>query len=501
MSEPLRPPHPTLTLACLGLSAFMQTLDSTIANVALPTIAGNLGVSASISTWAVTSFAVCNAIALPLTGWLVRRFGQVRLFVTATLLFSLASLLCGLAPSMGLLVLARAVQGLVAGPIYPVTQSLLIAVFPPARRSQALALFVMVTMVGPILGPILGGWITDHYTWPWIFLVNVPLGVFAGSVVASQLRGHAEAATAPRMDYIGLAALAIGVGALQIVLDKGNEEDWFQSGFIVAAALVAAVGLAVFLIWTLTAEDPLVDLRLFRRRSFCAGTIAYVCGYAALTGIILLVPQWLQRQLGYTATWAGLATAPMGILPVLLSPSIGRLAGRLDLRLLALPGIVFFAATCFMRAGYNTDVDVAHVALAQLLMGMGTALFFMPVISMLLSELTPAQIPAGSGLSTFLRTLGGSFSASLTNWLWEHRAIHHHARLAERITPYDPATQQWLSGHAPAEWPQLFAQLERQLAQQAYQLSFNEVLWGLGWLFAALSAVVWVAGAPRRASA
>lgn len=272
------PPSLLLTTIGLSLATFMQVLDTTIANVALPTISGNLGVSYEQGTWVITSFAVSNAIALPLTGWLSRRFGEVKLFIWATLLFVLASFLCGIAQSMPELVGFRVLQGVVAGPLYPMTQTLLIAVYPPAKRGMALALLAMVTVVAPIAGPILGGWITDSYSWPWIFFINVPIGLFAAAVVRQQMRTRPVVTSRQPMDYIGLLTLIIGVGALQVVLDKGNDLDWFESSFIIVGSLISVVFLAVFVIWELTDRHPVVNLRLFVHRNFRVGTIVLVGG-------------------------------------------------------------------------------------------------------------------------------------------------------------------------------------------------------------------------------
>ena len=254
-----RPPSLALATIGLALASFMQVLDTTIANVSLPAISGNLGASANQATWVITSFAVSNAIALPLTGFMVRRYGERKLFMWATLAFVIASFLCGIANSMGLLVVARALQGFVAGPMYPVTQALLISIYPPHKRGQAIALLAMVTVVAPIAGPILGGWITDNYSWEWIFFINIPIGIFSSIVVGRQLKGRPERLEKPKMDYIGLATLVLGVGALQILLDLGNDEDWFNSTKIVVLAVVAAVALAVFLIWELTDRDPIAS--------------------------------------------------------------------------------------------------------------------------------------------------------------------------------------------------------------------------------------------------
>lgn len=496
MTTPFRPPNLALSTVGLSLATFMQVLDTTIANVSLPTIAGNLGVSNDQSTWVITSFAVSMAISLPLTGFLTRRFGEVRLFTACTLLFVLSSFMCGVSQSMGMLLVFRALQGAVAGPMYPITQSLLISIYPPAKRGMALALLAMVTVVAPIAGPILGGWITENYSWPWIFFINLPIGIFASVVVANQLRGKVEKTERPRIDYVGLITLIIGVGALQIVLDKGNDADWFNSNFIIVASIVSAIAIAIFLIWEMTDPDPIVDLKLFRHRNFTTGTLAMVLGYAAFFSIALLVPLWLQQNLGYTATWAGFATAPLGVIPVLLTFFVGKYATRMDLRLLAAASFLVMGATCFMRADFYLQIDFYHVALVQLLQGLGVALFFMPTLTILLSDLQQDEIAAGSGLSTFLRTLGGSFSASITTLMWTRGAVNHHEQLAEHITPYSPIARDAMQqlGHGD---PQLGGSvINGWITQQSYQISFNEVFHALGWIFIGLMLVIWLARPP-----
>jgi len=501
MTAQFRPPNLALCTIGLSLATFMQVLDTTIANVSLPTIAGNLGVSNDQSTWVITSFAVSMAISLPLTGFLTRRFGEVRLFTACTLLFALTSFLCGISQSMGMLIVFRALQGAVAGPMYPITQSLLIGIYPPAKRGMALALLAMVTVVAPIAGPILGGLITDNYSWPWIFFINVPIGIFASVVVANQLRGKVEKTERPKIDYVGLVSLIIGVGALQIVLDKGNDADWFNSTFIIVTSIVSAIGIAVFLIWELTDKDPIVDLKLFRHRNFTAGTIALVLAYAAFFAIGLLVPLWLQRNLGYTSTWAGYATAPLGIIPVLLTFVVGKYGPRMDLRLLASIAFVVMGVTCFMRSDFYIGIDFYHVALVQLIQGLGVALFFMPILVILLSDLKQNEIASGSGLATFLRTLGGSFAASITTLIWNRRAVIHHEQLAEHITAYNPTAQAALNQIGHGDTATGASVINNMITQQGYQISFNEVFHVLGWIFLALVLVIWLARPPFIAKA
>ena len=490
------PPNRALTTIGLALASFMQVLDTTIANVSLPAISGNLGGSANQATWVITSFAVSTAIALPLTGWLTRRFGERKLFMWSTMAFVIASFLCGLANSMGLLVAARALQGLVAGPMYPVTQALLLSIYPPAKRGQAIALLAMVTVVAPIAGPILGGWITDNYSWEWIFFINIPLGIFASLVVGAQLKGRPERLEKPKMDYVGLLTLVLGVGALQVLLDLGNDEDWFRSTTIVILAIVAAISLAVFVIWELTDDDPIVNLRLFRHRNFTAGTLAMVMAYSAFFAVGILVPLWLQRSMGYSAIWAGLATAPIGILPVLIAPIIGKYGNKVDLRYLASGAFIVMSTTSFLRSGFNLDVDFNHVAWIQLMQGLGVALFFMPVLQILLSDLEPHEIAAGSGLSTFLRTLGGSFAASLTTYFWSQRTSIHHAQLTEHISATDPAMTQALAQYGMGDVQRGAFVMDRIISQQALQIGFNEIFHALGWIFLGVILLVWIAKPP-----
>ncbi|MFT4246461.1 MAG: DHA2 family efflux MFS transporter permease subunit [Pseudomonas sp.] len=491
-----RPPNVALCTFGLALASFMQVLDTTIANVSLPTIAGNLGASSQQATWVITSFAVSNAIALPLTGWLSRRFGETKLFVWATLAFTVASLLCGLAQSMGMLVVARALQGFVCGPMYPITQSLLVSIYPREKRGQALALLAMITVVAPIAGPILGGWITDNYSWEWIFLINVPLGILASSVVGAQLRNRPEPIERPKMDYMGLILLVVGVGSLQVVLDLGNDEDWFSSGKIVVLSCIAAVALVVFVIWELTDKDPIVDLRLFRHRNFRAGTMALIVAYAAFFSVSLLIPQWLQRDMGYTAIWAGLATAPIGILPVILTPFVGKYALRFDLRLVASIAFVFLSFTSFYRSNFNLLVDFHHVAMIQLVMGVGVALFFMPMLQILLSDLDGREIAAGSGLATFLRTLGGSFAASLTTYMWSRRTVQHHAQMSEHISPYDPGTVEQVRALGQGDLQAGAVYLNNMINHQASQMGFNDIFYVLGWTFLLIIGLLWLARPP-----
>ena len=487
-----------LTVICLCLATFMQVLDTTIANVSLPTIAGNLGASYTQGTWVITSFAVSNAIALPLTGFLSRRFGEVRLFVWATMLFSLASFLCGMATSMNQLILCRALQGAVAGPMYPITQSLLISLFPPLKRGMAMAVLGMVTIVGPIAGPLLGGWITENYSWQWIFIINVPIGIIASSVIRQQMGALIGKTNAIKVDYVGLAALVIGVGALQIMLDIGNDADWFASLDVILLTIVAVLGLIIFVAWELLHDDPIVDLRLFRHRNYRNGSIAFIVAYAGFFSINLLVPLWMQRVMGYSSFWAGVASAPVGIFPILLTRLIGQYTHKMDLRYLATMAFIVLAGTSYYRSLYFLQISFFDVAMTQFVQGLGVAFFFMPIMTIFLSDLQGHEIAAGSGLTTFLRTLAGSFAASITTFMWEQRAAVQHAHLVEHITPYNDVSIQAINAikQMTGSTQSALMLLDQSVTQQAYQISFNELFVALTIIFALLIPVIWTTKPP-----
>ena len=499
---PHRPPHgSSLILLTLGLSlgTFMQVLDSSIANVSLPHISGDLAVSPNQGTWVITSFGVSNAIALPLTGWMTRRFGDVRLFVASTLLFTLASWLCGLAPSLPLLIAARVLQGAVAGPMIPLSQSLLLANYPPEKKGLALALWSTTVIVAPILGPILGGWITDNISWPWIFYINLPFGLLSAFLTWTLLGRRSSATRSVPIDKVGLFLLVVGVGALQILLDKGNDLDWFESQVIVVLAVVAVACLAVLVVWELTDRHPVVDLHLFAERNFLVGTIILSIGYLVFFGNVVILPLWLQTNMGYTATWAGLAAAPIGLLPVILSAVVGKNMHRIDLRIWASFSFAVFAAVSFWNSHFNTDVTFAQIVLPRLLMGAGVATFFVPLTALTLSGIPDSLLPSATGLSNFSRILAGSFGTSLSITLWDRRESYHYSVLASHVSAFDPNVTEALGPLAsPATDPAL---LDRIIGQQSLLLATNDIFWLSGAFFLSLMILVWLAKPPRQGAA
>jgi len=484
----------------LSLATFMNVLDSSIANVSLPAIAGDLGVSTNQGTWVITSFGVANAIALPLTGWLSQRFGQVRLFITSVLMFVLTSWLCGLAPNMTSLIIFRALQGFVAGPMIPLSQGLLLSSYPPALAGLAMALWAMTTLVAPVVGPLLGGWITDNVYWSWIFYINIPIGLLAAFMVWSIYHKRESVTHKLPIDSIGLGLLVLWVGALQIMLDKGKELDWFHSPEVVALGVVALVGFAFFLVWELTEEHPVVELRLFARRNFWSGTLAIAVGYGLFFGNVVLLPLWLQQFMGYPSTDAGMLLAPVGLFAIILSPVVGKNIGKVDPRYLASFAFVVFALVLLMRSHFNTQADFGTIMLPTVVQGVAMAFFFIPLSVIVLSGIAPDKIPAASGLSSFARIVAGSFGTSIATTVWQDRAAMHHAQLAESIQAGNQVASQSLAGLASAGMSpdQALAAINRMVDQQAYMLAVNDVFYASAMIFLLLIPVVWLSR-PKRA--
>lgn len=479
----------------LALGTFMQVMDSTVANVSLPTIAGNIGSTTSQATWIVTSFAVANGVTVPLTGWLMMRFGVVRTFVVSVVLFTIASLLCGLAWNLSSLVLFRVFQGAVSGPMIPGSQALLISIFPPHKRATALAVWSMTTLIGPVSGPVLGGYISDNFHWGWIFLINVPFGIFCAIACWIGMRKRETPVRKLPVDGVGIALLIVWVGALQVMLDQGKDADWFHSNVIIILALVAAVVFIAWLIWELTEEHPSVDLRLFRDRNFSAATLAFCLGYAVFFANVLLSPLWLQTQIGYTATWAGLNAAPSGITALVLTPIIARFSDKIDARYLATLSLLAFAISYFMRSHFTTHDTFWGYTLPMMWQGVGMSCFFMSMLVIQLDRIAPEDIPLATGISNFARITAGGFSASIVTTMWDRREALHQTRMADQVTLFSPRYQEALVGlqQLGLDAQQAAAIMTRSMMQQAYQLATNEMFWISGWIVLSLVASVWVA--------
>ncbi|MHB8495490.1 MAG: DHA2 family efflux MFS transporter permease subunit [Casimicrobiaceae bacterium] len=487
----------------LSLATFMNVLDTSIANVSIPAIAGDLAVSPDQGTWVITSFGVANAISLPLTGWLSRRFGQVRLFSASVLLFVVASFLCALAPSLPMLILFRVLQGAVAGPMIPLSQALLLSSYPKERAGSALSMWAITTLVAPVVGPLLGGWITDNISWPWIFYINIPVGLIAVAATWFIYRSRETPSVKVPVDGVGLALVVLWVGALQVMLDKGKDLDWFGSSYIVALAIVASVGFAVFVIWELTDRHPVVDLRLFARRNFWTSTLAMSLAYGTFFGNLVLLPLWLQQYMGYTATMAGVILAPVGFFAILLSPFVGRSIHKVDPRLFSTGAFAIFAIVFFMRSRFDTNADIETLLIPTIIQGAGMALFFIPLVTLSISGLGAERIAAASGLFNFARITAGSFGTSIMTTWWDRRASLHHAQLAEHISPYDPTSVQALASlHANGlAAGQGHAVINRMIDQQAFTMSADDLFRLSAVVFVLLIGVVWLARPAKQSAA
>ncbi|MGE5625315.1 MAG: DHA2 family efflux MFS transporter permease subunit [Bacillota bacterium] len=483
----------TLVLLTVGVSlaVFMNILDTSIANVAIPTIAGDLAISPDQGTWVITSFTVSLAISLPLSGWLARRVGEVRLFIVTTLLFSLLSLACGLAPSLPVLVLLRVLQGAVAGPMIPLSQSLLMHNYPKEKHGTALSIWSMTAVIAPVVGPLLGGWITDNYSWPWVFYINVPIGFASVWITWRLLRGRETGIERKPIDTMGLGLLMVGVAALQIMLDKGNDLDWFSSPTIQALAVTSLVGLVFFVAWELTEEHPIVDLTLFRQRNITVSTLAITFGYLTYFANLVVFPLWLQTEMGYTATQAGIAAAPIGVLAVVVAPCMGYLMKKFDLRALVTVSFLTFGSVSLWTAYFTTDVTLGQLMLPRLVYGATMPLFFVPLMTMAFTGLPPERVASASGLLNFMRMLGAGFGASLGIALWDRREALHDARLSE-VVPLGHGALSALQA-AGVDAARGTAALAATVERQAFMQATDDFAWLSGFIYLALMLLVWLA--------
>ena len=483
-----------LAALVLALANFMVVLDMTIANVSVPHITGSLAVSASQGTWVITSYAVAEAICVPLTGWLAGRFGSVRVFVISLFGFTLFSILCGLSTSLEMLVFCRIGQGLFGGPIMPLSQTLLMRIFPPEKQSQAMGMWAMTTVVGPILGPILGGTISDNMSWHWIFFINIPVGIGC-AIAAMRLLKTAETPTQKlKIDRGGLLLLVLWIGALQLMLDLGHERDWFNSPFIVVLALTAFVGLIDFTIWELTERHPVVNILLFKYRSFTISVLALAFGFGAFFGSIVLIPQWLQINLGYTATWAGYLTATMGVGSLTMSPIVAKLATKYDQRALASFGLSILGGVTLMRAFWTTDADFMALALPQILQGFAVPFFFIPLSNMALASVLPQDMASAAGLMNFLRTMAGAIGASIAVTIWDD---HTKVARSEMMSSLHVTEVQNTLVNTGMSSEAALGYISSLVDKEALTLSANHVFLVLAGIFIFAAMIIWLCPRPK----
>jgi len=433
-------------LAFLGIcsGAFLFVLDYSIANVAIPYIAGDLAVSNDQGTYVITAFAVGNAIFLPMTGWLVKRIGSTKLFALSVACFTLLSFLCGVSTSILELVLFRFLQGAVAGPMIPLGQTFIVRMFSGHMQNFATSLFAMVVLVAPVLGPIIGGFICINYHWGWIFFINVPIGIASTMIIALQFKSYETPTQRWPLDYIGFILLAVGITALQILLDKGQQWNWLTDPRIQVLSICAFLGLLYLVIRCLTTDHPFINLHLFKKWTFTMACLILSLGYSLYFGMIVLIPLWLQTYMGYDALWAGLAVAPIGFLPILFGASVARLMKVFGRTALLLVTFLFFALSCYYVTFFTPQVNFFHIAFSRLLLGGGVLFFVTPIFSLATMELNEEELPMGTGIFHFLRALSGGIGTSVYTTIWYRRMDHQHLNFAEMMTPYSSPTGEYL---------------------------------------------------------
>ena len=443
--------NPWVIAASVMMATFMEVLDTSVANVALPHIAGDLSASTDESTWVLTSYLISNAIVLPITGWLGNRFGRKRLLIACIGIFTAASALCGAATSLGFLVVARVLQGAGGGALQPISQAVLLESFPPAKRGIAMAVFAMGVVVAPILGPTLGGWITDNYSWRWVFYINLPIGVMA--VLMSYWfvedppyikRSHEP------VDYIGFSFLALWLSTMQVILDKGQEADWFSANWITWLAVISTSSFLAFIIRELKTESPIVNLRILKNRNFTVGILLMTVVGAVLYGTTAALPLFLQTVLGFPALQSGLALSPRGIGALSMNIFVGRLIGKVSNRILISFGFFLLAISCFYLGSINLDVGVAYVIWPTILNGISLSFIFVPLTTATMGHLRQDQMGNASGIFNLMRNLGGSVGIATVTTIVARSQQIHSAYMVAHLTPFDPAYQRFLQGAGSA---------------------------------------------------
>ena len=480
----------------LALANFVAVLNMTIANVTVPNIAGALGAGSSQGTWVITSYAVAEAITVPLTGWLAGRFGAVRLFCIAVVLFGVFSLLCGMSTSLGMLLGMRVLQGMAGGPLLALSQTLLLRIFPKQQSMQAMGLWAMTTLLAPVVGPVLGGWLCDNYSWPWVFLINVPMALLFGAIAWGLLKRYQDAAVIKPVDKIGMLLLIIWVAALQIMLDEGKDKDWFSSMEIRVLAITAVIGFLAFLIWELTEKNPIVDLRVFRHRGFSSCMLVLALAFGAFFGLNVLTPQWLQYNMGYTTTWAGMAVAWGGLLSVVFSPIAAKLGNRVDPRLLIFIGCLWLGLDTFWRAYATPDMSYWLICIPLFFMGVGMPMYYVPLTGLAMGSVNEEETASAAGLMNFVRTISGAIATSLVTTSWQNRSIIAHAKLTDIVDP----TGQMASMLPPGLSGQMVREMLNNLVtSQSLMLATNGLMMVIAAVFVIASVSIVLAPKAARA--
>jgi len=504
--------NPWLIAVSVMFATFMEVLDTTVVNVSLPHIAGSLSVSIDEATWALTSYLVANAIILPMTGWLASMFGRKRLLMLSVVGFTVSSFLCGLAPTLGTLIAFRILQGATGGALQPLSQAVLLEAFPPQDRGKAMGFWGLGIVVAPILGPVLGGWLTDSYSWRWVFYINIPVGI--ASIVMTKmfifdppyLRRDNRS-----IDYWGIGMLAVGIGALQILLDKGQEEDWFASHFMTALAVISAVSLIALVIHELTTDNPVVDLRVFKARSYAVGVFLMTVVGFVLYGSMVLLPIMLQTLLGYPPLQAGIAMAPRGIGSFFMMPLTGLMTGRFDPRKLLTAGLTIGGMTLLWLSRLNLQAGYWDIFWPQLIQGVGMSLLFVPLTTVAMDPIPRERMGYATSLFNLMRNIGGSVGIAMTGTMLARNSQTTTSTLGAHVTPYDAASQQLFAQMRAAMMAagadvvtatnRAYAMLFGMVQRQATMVAFVGIFQLLGIMFLVLIPLVLLMRRPQGSSA
>jgi MFS transporter, DHA2 family, multidrug resistance protein len=473
-----KPKYNPWTIAfVVTLATFMEILDTSIANVALPHMAGNLSVSEDEATWVLSSYLVSNAIVMPLGAWLATRFGRKRFYMTCVILFGFSSLMCGLAPNLETLVVFRILQGLGGGGLAPTEQAILADTFAPEKRAQAFSVYAMAVIVAPVIGPTLGGYITDNYSWRWLFLINVPVAVVSLVLSSRVLEDPPFLAELRKkmysVDYAGLALVAIGIGALQVMLDKGEREDWFASNFIIMMGVLAVVTLVTAVIWEYHHPHPVLDIRLFKIRNFSMACLMMFMLGVALFGATVLIPQFLQVLMGYTAQQAGMALSPGGLVIIASMPLISRLMGKMDARWLIAFGFTAVGIALFRMGGINLEIDFKTAMMLRVYQAIGMGFLFVPIQTLCYEGVPPEKNNNVSGMTNLSRNLGGSLGIAGISIILSNRSQYHQNVLSSHTSQFDPTFQERVAGLT-----QMFVQRGYDAVhatQMAYQMLYGQL--------------------------
>ncbi len=477
--------NPWIIAAVVMLPTFMEILDTTIVSVALPHIAGNLSATTNEATWALTSYLVANAIILPATGWFARYFGRSRFLVYCIAIFTVSSFACGMAESLGMLIVARVIQGAGGGALQPISQAILLESFPTEKRGMAMAAFGVGVVVAPIIGPTLGGWLTDNYSWRWAFYMNIPVGIMAIFMTRAFVEDppYIKSAKPGKIDTIGFGLMAVSLATLQIILDKGQQDDWFSASWVRWFAMLCAVALAAFIAWELKAREPVVHLRVLKDRNFAVGTLLItllgVCLYSAVT----LIPIYLQTLMGYTAMLSGLTLSPRGLGALMAMPVVGYLTGTVDFRKVIGTGFLLVAVSLWQFSGINLEISMWNIIWPNVLMGVGLSMIFVPLSAVAMGMLPREQMGNASGIFNLMRNIGGSAGIAAVTTILERRAQFHQSNLVSHLVPgslpyqmHSEGLQQTFRQHFPqAEaWHKTGGTLYNELVRQSTLMAFMD---------------------------